>query len=758
MRVPHATRGALLALSILLVGASCSGDTAAPPVATTVTAVGDATSVGVVGERLARPVTVRVNDATGAPLPGVTVVFSIAEGGGTITPTSSETNSTGEASATWELGSATGQQRAQATVAGIAQPVNFIAVAAAGAPREITISAGNNQSAPAGSSVSVSPSVRVRDRFGNPVASVSVFFSVTAGNGSVTGSGASTNAEGIATVGGWQLGTSVGINRLTALAVFNGVQGNPVEFTATAVSGAAVRLTALSPATLTATVGTNVMSPPSVRVTDASNNPVAGVQVTFTGSAGSTVAGIVKLTDASGTATVDAWLLGTVAQRYTITATAQGVATPLIFTATARPGAAAVVSAFAGTGQTAIAGRPVAIEPAVRVLDGFGNPVQGLEVTFVVTAGGGFALVRAPVTNANGVATLGGWTLGDTPGVNTLAATVAGTSIAGNPVTFTATGTPGVPASMVIESGNSQSSVVGATLPLAPAVLVRDNRGNPVSGVTIQFLVGSGGGTVQGGSATTNARGVATVGSWTLGSTAGAQTLIARGAGVADVTFTATATAGAATTIEALTPQDLGSVVANGLVAVAPSVRVRDALGNPVAGAQVTFSLVSGAVSGVVTGATQTTGADGIATVTSWRVGTAAGSVSSLRATVADLELDGEPPTFSAFVLAGPPTSMAIQAPSVASQPAVEDVPVALPPSVRVTDSFGNAVAGVLVSFVVTLGNGTVTGGEVQTNANGIATVTTWTMPVGTGVRSLIANVTGTVIPAILFTATVPVT
>ena len=48
-----------------------------------------------------------------------------------------------------------------------------------------------------------------------------------------------------------------------------------------------------------------------------------------------------------------------------------------------------------GTQQSAISGRPVDVEPSVRVTDSFGNPVAGLEVVFDVITGGGFAaLVR----------------------------------------------------------------------------------------------------------------------------------------------------------------------------------------------------------------------------------------------------------------------------------------------------------------------------------------------------------------------------
>jgi hypothetical protein len=44
------------------------------------------------------------------------------------------------------------------------------------------------------------------------------------------------------------------------------------------------------------------------------------------------------------------------------------------------------------------------------------------------------------MTGSNGVATVGSWTIGASPGSDTLTATVTGSGITGNPVTFTATG------------------------------------------------------------------------------------------------------------------------------------------------------------------------------------------------------------------------------------------------------------------------------------------------------------------------------
>jgi hypothetical protein len=70
-------------------------------------------------------------------------------------------------------------------------------------------------------------------------------------------------------------------------------------------------------------------------------------------------------------------------------------------------------------------------------------------------------------------------------------------------------------------------------------VLVRDENGSVLAGAAVTFIVTGGGGTVTGGNATTNSAGIATVGGWTLGATAGANTLDATTGTLPAVTFTA---------------------------------------------------------------------------------------------------------------------------------------------------------------------------------------------------------------------------
>jgi adhesin/invasin len=306
----------------------------------------------------------------------------------------------------------------------------------------------------------------------------------------------------------------------------------------------------------------------------------------------------------------------------------------ITFTATGTIGAAASIALNAGNGQTAAVNTAVATPPSVIVKDAGGNPVSGVAVTFAVASGGGSVTAGSTTTNASGIATVGSWTLGTAAGANSLTATSG--SLSGSPVTFTATGTAGAAATIAISTGNAQSATVNTAVAVTPSVLVTDAYGNPVGGVAVTFAVASGGGSATGLSATTNASGVASVGTWTLGTVAGSNSLTASSAGLtgSPITFTATGTAGAAASIVKIAG-DGQTAAAGSAVATAPSVQVQDAYGNAVSGASVTFAVVSGGGSVVPTSAI-ITDANGMATVTSWTLGPIPGA-NSLRASVAAL-------------------------------------------------------------------------------------------------------------------------
>lgn len=118
------------------------------------------------------------------------------------------------------------------------------------------------------------------------------------------------------------------------------------------------------------------------------------------------------------------------------------------------------------------------------------------------------------------------------------------------------TGTPD-PAGIVATTATTQNGFRSAPVNDLPAVRVTDDDGQAMAGVAVTFAVASGGGTITGGSATTNAQGVATVGSWTLGPNPGTNTLTATVSGLTPVTFSAM---GADPCVTA-TPYTVGSTV-----------------------------------------------------------------------------------------------------------------------------------------------------------------------------------------------------
>jgi hypothetical protein len=157
--------------------------------------------------------------------------------------------------------------------------------------------------------------------------------------------------------------------------------------------------------------------------------------------------------------------------------------------------------------------------------------------------------------------------------------------------------------------GNDQTAAVNQPLPNSLIVLVTDDNGEPVEGVSVSWSA-QGGGSVSASAVTTGSNGRASV-TRVLGPTAGEQTTTASVTGLtgSPVTFSATAVEaapGIALTNNPPTQALTGEVFDP---AAQPAVRVTDA-GGPSVGVQVTASLASG--SGTLEGnTTATTNASG---------------------------------------------------------------------------------------------------------------------------------------------------
>jgi hypothetical protein len=291
----------------------------------------------------------------------------------------------------------------------------------------------------------------------------------------------------------------------------------------------------------TGAAGTLLGAPLQVTVRDRLGAPVPGVVVAFGVAGGGSLSTLTTTTAANGVAATS-WTLGTVAGTGQMVTVSISNLAPVQFSATAVAGPAAVTLAGAGNDQGAAPGTTLPQAPSVLVRDAFNNPVAGVAVQFAVTGGGGSVTGATATTNANGTASVGSWTLGAVAGTNTLTATFPGTGLA--PVVFTATG--GSVGTIALSAGDNQAAMGGTPVPTAPVVLVRDGGGTPLAGMTVNFTVTAGGGTVGNATAVTNASGIASAGSWTLGATAGPNTLRATVTGLtaAPVSFRATGCSG----------------------------------------------------------------------------------------------------------------------------------------------------------------------------------------------------------------------
>ncbi len=616
------------------------------------------------------------------------------------------------------------------------------------APAIASINGGNNQVAEVATSVTTPPSIKVVDSEGFPVAGVSVQFTVTTGNGALTGATVATNGDGIATLGSWKLGTIAGSNSLTASVT--GASGGPFTFTATGVAAAPSKLVFTTAPPESVRSGVTWVTQPAVRLVDVYGNvaTLAGTPVTVSIAAGGGVLGGTRTvnTSATGIAAFTDLVLSGSAGAKTITFVS-GSLTALNSSLTVTAGLPRTITASAGDNQTAIAGSAVATPPTVRVVDAEENPVQGVAVTFAVATGGGSVSGAVTSTDALGIAKVGSWTLGQTAGQNTLTATSAG--LVGSPVTFSATGGAGAAGRLAFVTLPSASPGSRIVFPQQPVVQLQDASGNAVSqaGIIVTVSIASGGGTLSGTlTQTTNAQGQAAFTDLALSGSAGPRTLNFATPGITPVSSTVTLGAGNPSAI-ASNGGNAQTARAGTAVFTPPSVLVTDADGNRVQGVSVVFSPAAG--SGSVSGGTAITDAFGIATVGSWTLGTTVGT-HTLSATTA--ALPSQAVSFTATSTPGDPIEIVLIRGNAQSAPAGRGIAEAI--LFRVFDAFGNGVPNTQVNFVVTSGNGTVSPSTATTLSTGVAVMTGWTLGSGTGNQTVTATVSGLQTSSAIVTAT----
>ena len=203
--------------------------TAGVGAASQLTLVSGNAQTGPVASALGQQLTVNVKDQFGYAVSGKQVVWAPGLFSGSLTAARDTTDASGNASATWVLGTAAIGQTATATVAGMA-PIAFTATGTPDTSRVLTTTVSPATSAAVGASVGTI-TVKVADRFGNPIAGDNINFAdSTAGGGTLSVVTAATNASGLASTT-WTLGPNPGTQFVRARL---GSRQERVSFTASA--------------------------------------------------------------------------------------------------------------------------------------------------------------------------------------------------------------------------------------------------------------------------------------------------------------------------------------------------------------------------------------------------------------------------------------------------------------------------------------------------------------------------------------------
>lgn len=300
---------------------------------------------------------------------------------------------------------------------------------------------------------------------------------------------------------------------------------------------------------------------------------------------------------------------------------------------------------------------------------------------------------------------------------------------------------PATPAAITAVSGSGQTGEPGALLPNPIVAKVITSSGAPVEGVTVNFVVGPGG-SVSPASAATSSDGTAST-SWTLGTILGEQTAEASVSGVTGpASFTAVVTAGPAASLEVAGGNEQngipGEALLDRLVVVA-----RDAFGNPRSQVEVVWSVTSGG--GSISPATSTTGDDGQAAAV-WTLGDQGENTAQA---LAPAVVGAPPVTFHAVVISGSAQLSPVSGNDQAGAPLQ---PLPLPLVVSLTSSTGAPIAGVPVTWTISVGGGSVSERTTPTDELGQALVM-WTLGATRGRQSVVATVSGAIGSPVTFDA-----
>ena len=703
-----------------------------PPTPTTLSIVSGGNQTSLTGETLVNPFVVEVRDQYDAPMEGVTVTFAVVAGDGMLSATTATTNASGRTQTTLTLGTDPGTNTVQVSLEDSSQTDVFNAEATLPTPTPTTLSivSGNNQIGVTGEALANPFIVEVRDQYNTPMEGVTVSYAVSAGDGSLSETTATTNASGRAQTTltlGTDPGTKtvqVSVEGISQMAVFSAEATHPPPTPMT--------LSIVSGDNQTGLTGETLASPFIVEVRDQYDDPMEGVTVTIAVTAGAgSLSPATASTNADGQAESTLTLLsepGTIS----VEASVEGISMVATFYAEASlpPPMPTTLSIVAGDDQSGLTGETLANPFVVEVRDQYDDPLEGVTVNFVVLTGGGSLSLEIGLTDTNGLAqsTLA---LGSDPGTNTVEVSVEGVS---RTEVFNAQASlpPPMPTSLSIVSGVNQSGLTGEMLAEALIVEVRDQYDAPSEGVTVTFSVTAGGGSLSAATASTNADGQAES-TLTLGSEPGTNSVEVSIEGISQ-----TATFNAEASLPPPMPTDLSIVSGDNQIGITGEalakpfvIEVRDQYDAPLEGVTVTFVVLTGG--GSLSLEVGLTDANGLAQST-LNLGVDSGT----NTVEVNVEVISRTVVFSAKANL-PPTTLSIV--SGGNQIGITGEALASPFVVEVRDQYQNTLEGVTVTFVVSAGDGSLSDASVDTDANGLAQ-STLTLGPNLGTNTVTVSVT----------------
>lgn len=302
-------RGTALIIAQTLTGQADTADVSITPTPSAVVLVSGGAQNVRAGDPFPQPIRVRVNAVDGIGVAGVTVDFSVAQGGGSVTPLTAVTDANGEAVATWTAGPTAGPGTLRASILSNTVGVNVTGNQLSAAPTSLQFSA-SPANFTAGDSIPPF-SVIVLDATGDTVPGFSgvVTLALTGGTAgaSIVGQTTGEAVNGVATFSGLTVNRAGTGYRLVAQ-----VAGVPNAQTALFNVAAALPrfVTVIGGGGQTAPASTALADSIRVRVTDVFGFAIAGVTVNFTVAVGGgTVSPTSRVTDAAGQAATS-WTLG----------------------------------------------------------------------------------------------------------------------------------------------------------------------------------------------------------------------------------------------------------------------------------------------------------------------------------------------------------------------------------------------------------------------------------------------------------------